>query len=116
MEPNTQNILFELKQVVGRLAATPSEQVEYLATLGVLPSADELALEFDDVVALLPRLVDEGNLTPERYEAIEALRRKLSEMSNRQDVWTEVSLRSHPDWAEVRRLALVVIDKMDGAW
>jgi hypothetical protein len=109
-------ILLDLKQVIGRLAASASEQVRYLAELGVLPSVDELALEFEDVVVLLPRLLEDGNLNREQYQSIDALRRKLSGMSNKQDLWTEASLRSHSCWKEVRRLARVVINKMQGFW
>ena len=112
MEPTIENLLLDLKEVIGRLAAPPAEQVEYLANLGALPSADELALEFDDVAVLVPRLVERGGLTREQHQAIDTLARMLSEMSNNEDVWTEASLWVHPVWAEVRGLASVVLQKI----
>ena len=110
MQPN--KILLELQNVLARLAAPASEQISYLQKLKVLPSIDELALEFDDTFVLVPQLIDERQLTQEQAETMYALDRKLSEMSNEQSLWTTTALREHPDWAEVRRLAAIGVHKM----
>jgi hypothetical protein len=51
------------------LAAGPEEQIIYLAYLGVPGTVDELALQFDDSMPMLPQLrthglVSEGVLKP----------------------------------------------------
>ncbi|MFN8526679.1 MAG: hypothetical protein U0821_26545 [Chloroflexota bacterium] len=69
-------------------------------------SADELALQFDDVIGLVPQLVDQGMLSPEFATVAAAIDRRLDEMSHRSDksVWTIGALGGE-DWRIVRELA-----------
>lgn len=75
--------------------------------LSVAPSADELALELDDLLYLVPQLVREGRLDEEGSEAIHALSRKRAGMSRTAiaDLWTEEALFAREEWLDVRRLA-----------
>ena len=95
-----------------RLAAPAWEQRSYLASLGVLPLVDELALEFDDLVAFVPRLLEDGHLTRRQAEAIYAVDHKLTEMSRPDGPWDEADLGNHPDWADVRSLANAAIRQL----
>ncbi len=97
--------LFDLQVVLARLAAPATEQRSYLEKLGVSPSLDELALEFDDVMALVPQLLKEGHLTDAQVETMHAVDRKLSEMSNHPLLWEVKALAKHPDWEEIRNIA-----------
>ena len=89
--------LIVLCDALKRLAAPSWEQRSYLASLGVLPLVDELALEFDDLVAFVPQLLEAGHLTPQQAEAIYAVDRKLTEKSRPDGPWDEADLRNHPD-------------------
>jgi len=103
----------ELYHALRRLADPASDQIDYLRQLdqdlpkGLLPSIDEIALEFDDVVFLARAFLERGDITPEKAEAIYAVDRKLSAMSgaDHADLWTPEALESSDAWADVRRLA-----------
>ncbi|KJK48095.1 hypothetical protein UK23_18095 [Lentzea aerocolonigenes] len=86
------------RDAVHHLAMPASQQVEYLRSIGTAPSADELALEFDDVKHLCPD--DPAAMT--LSERIDAL---LEAMSGPGPVWHTDSLATSAQWAEVRTLA-----------
>ena len=100
-------VVEELCQVLVRLASPSQAQIDYLQHLGVAPLADELALEFHDLYLLVPQLAAQRVLTHQQRNAVDAVSRKLDDMSTCQDtsLWMEDALRSHPDWVEMRRLA-----------
>ncbi len=102
-------VVEELRQVLVRLASPSQAQIDYLQHLGVAPLADELALEFHDLYLLVPQLAAQKVLTHQQSKAVDAVSRKLDDMSTCQDPsrWMEDALRSHPDWVEVRRLAAI---------
>ncbi|MET9632101.1 hypothetical protein ABZX92_32035 [Lentzea sp. NPDC006480] len=87
-----------LREAVSWLAAPAEEQLAYLKSIGTAPSADELALEFDDVKHLCPDEPAAAALTG-RIDAL------LDAMSGPGPVWHTDSLATSPQWAEVRRLA-----------
>lgn len=105
MVAQSEKVLASLQDVLARLAAPASAQIAYLQDLGVTPSIDELALEFDDIAVLVPELVENGRLTREQVETVMALDRTLQAMSGIDDLWNDAALRSDPRWAEVRELA-----------
>src|SRR5215831_2195645 len=102
-------VVDELCQILERLASPPQAQIDYLQHLGVAPLADELALEFHDLYLLVPQLAAQRVLTHQQHKAVDAVSRKLDDMSTCQDphLWTEDALQSHADWVEVRRLAAI---------
>ncbi len=99
--------LAELSDTLKHLAAPASEQVAYLRKVGALPLVDELALEYDNVVRLVPELVQKGFISPRQAALMDAVSRKISEMSHRHEesLWLEDALHTREDWEEVRRLA-----------
>ena len=102
-------VVEELRQVLVRLASPSQAQIDYLQHLGVAPLADELALEFHDLYLLVPQLAAQKVLTHQQSKAVDAVSRKLDDMSTCQDtsLWMADALRGHPDWVEVRRLAAI---------
>lgn len=98
-------VLLDLQSALAKLAAPATEQIAHLKKLELLPSVDELALEFDDLVGLVPQLVAQGCLTQEQAERLRGLDQILTEMSGSDDLWTENALREREIWQEVRRLA-----------
>ncbi len=106
----SQRCLGELTNILIRLAAPASHQVEYLRKMNVLPLVDELALEFYDLVLLIPQLIANSGLTQEQGANVYAVDRKLGEMSERKDLWRVESLTRAPHWDEVRKLAGVAIE------
>jgi hypothetical protein len=110
-------VVEELCQVLGRLASPSQAQIDYLQHLGVAPLADELALEFHDLYLLVPQLAGQRVLTHRQSKAVEAVSRKLDDMSACQEprLWVEDALWSHPDWVEVRRLAAIAAKALRSA-
>ena len=101
----------ELFKALGRLAAPAADQIAYLQRLGTAPSADELALELDDVVFLLPKLLDEGRITWQQADLTRTIERKLLAMSGEQrsHLWTVEALVTAEEWEDVRRLAAAAL-------
>ena len=87
------------------LAAPAKDQIAHLDGLGVLPSIDELALEFDDAAAYVPELVARGQLAPADADRIASIDHLLAQMSDQEEIWTTEALQAHPAWEEVRKLA-----------
>ena len=87
------------------LAATPTEQITYLADLGVPGGIDELALQFDDAMPMLPQLLTEGLVPEEAGAALTAVDAALTALNDGPDeLWSEEGLAA-PAWQTVRTLA-----------
>lgn len=106
--------LSTLTDAVRVLAAPASEQLDHLRRLGVLPSVDELALEFDDAFPPPPQLAASGFISPEAQGHLEALSHMLEKMSGYDPEWETPALEDSPAWAEVRRLAQLALDGETG--
>lgn len=100
----------EFRKTVERLAASAQEQEAYLRRLGTAPSADELALEFSDVL-----MVERENLDEATRKAALILDRHLTEFSGpeKAELWTVAALHEAFEWARVRQLATEVLQRMD---
>lgn len=100
-----QALLDQLVVAISRLARPPESQIAYLETLGTWPSADELALELDDVAGEV--LGPPALLSEHQKSVVRALDKQLGEMSgsDRAELWSEEALRTSPEWERVRSLA-----------
>ena len=105
----------ELYQCVERLSWSSEKQVEYLRNLGLLPLVDELALEFDDVVGLVPQYVNEGRLSNVQADSIYRLDDLLNTMSGKDNahLWTEEALVNNELWNTVREHAKHALKLLD---
>lgn len=92
-----------LVESLGRLAAPPSEQIEYLTTLGVADLVDELALEFDSYYRPCTRQLE--RTSPDAAVACREIDRMLS---SRRLGWYFVDLDS-PEWEAIRAVAKVAV-------
>jgi hypothetical protein len=61
-----ETLVILLQEALKWLAEPYARQADHLKNLGVWPSTDELALELDDVVQLVPEAVGRGELSRER--------------------------------------------------
>jgi len=88
------------------LSSTSEVQLSYLESIGDAP-IDELALEFDEVMLLVPQMVHAGEVTPLLRDSINLLNTKLNQLSDEKTVnyWTEQSLVSSAEWEEIRVIA-----------
>jgi hypothetical protein len=105
-ENNGTEALERLVAVLERLSAPPVEQESYLRSLG-LCNADELALDFDDLLfAVTPvlRRLEHGRAAAEKLAKLDG---ELNAMSypGRSGLWTFDALQTSPRWEAVRKLA-----------
>lgn len=102
--------LAELYQALQRLASPAVQQRAYLRQLGDV-DADELALEFDDIVGTVKALVDAGRITPQLGDAIVAVDQQLATMSREdsEGLWHAEALEESPAWTRVRELAAAAL-------
>jgi hypothetical protein len=96
-----------LAAALANLAMPADAQIEYLEALGVAPSADELALEFEDAVFGL-------QVAAEAREFVAAVDAQLDRMSDQGEanLWEFNALRKSAEWREVRRLATLALDAL----
>lgn len=91
---------------VRRLALPAAAQRNYLEAIGTAPSADELALEFDDVRPHLTGLDPEAVVLVDRIDAL------LDSMSGPSPLWHVDALERSPQWASLRVLAVELLRLM----
>jgi hypothetical protein len=89
-------------------------QTRWLRNLGVYPSADELAFEFDDGFRLVPSFTERGWLNDGALPALAQLDDQLAAMSGEQnaELWHVAALASSAEWEHVRvpaRAALILL-------
>jgi hypothetical protein len=100
-------MLANFLRAIARLALPASTQIDYLRAIGAAPSADEMALEFNEGFVLVPQFVDAGWLSASDTEALRELHKILAEMSGSEqaELWTEDALRNASAWENVRTVA-----------
>ncbi len=112
----TETLYTNLKGSIERLTWTAEQQVAYLdSILGHMTAAedasgygnDELALELEDNLFILPNLLDAGLVKMETVDLIKPLDIFLEENSGQEnaDFWARDALYHDERWNEVRRLA-----------
>jgi hypothetical protein len=103
--------LARLATAVQHLAADADAQQAYLQNLGTPDSADELALEFDDLYRPLLSRIDEFDVPPLVAEKLAQLDSRLREMSGPEqfELWTPAALRTAEAWRMVRASAADVL-------
>ena len=110
------DIRTRLAMIVRNLAAPAEAQIAYLRGLGVAPSADELALELADEMALVPAAVEASELSSEEVEALVQLDDMLGRMSGESNaaLWKVDALRHADEWRDVRMLARHALSLLEG--
>lgn len=92
-----------LVEAVAILAAPAESQLAWLASIGTRPSADELALEFDDWYQLVPQMETLGVVSRRAVVLAAALSQALSDIGDEQ--WDEAALGAAAAWDHVRHSA-----------
>ena len=97
----------QLIAALTRLALPASEQARYLTEIGTAPSTDELALELDDFVPMLPTAVRDGALSETQALAIKNVSDYVDSFSGPENapLWEMSELYRARQWEELRRLA-----------
>jgi hypothetical protein len=101
----------QLTAALTRLALPASEQVHYLEEIGTAPNTDELALELDDFIPMLPTAVRDGTLSKGQALAIKKVSDYVDSFSGPENaaLWETSELYSAPQWEELRRLSATAL-------
>lgn len=107
-----QRLLEQLIVAISRLARPAESQIAYLEALGLGTTADELALELDDVAEAA--LAAPGLLSQRQRSLVSSLDAQLREMSGPEhtELWSRQALRSSPAWSEIRTQARVALREL----
>ncbi len=92
------------------LAASADEQVQALPNYVCV--TDEVISNFSDAYLLVDQLERAGLVDAAAADALKAVDDHLERMPEDDALAESVSLKSHPFWAEARRLALVALAAM----
>lgn len=107
---------------------TPTEQLKWILQALAQPAnvqitlypdfaetADELALEFEEVITTIRESGAWDTLTPQQTKPLAELDHTLDQMSGEENehFWTNEALRSDAAWEEIRELALTTLLVMD---
>jgi hypothetical protein len=102
----------ELVRVLRNLSAAPDAQQLYLEQLGTAPQADELALEFSDVLGLYMRRV--SPLLQDQLRELDQLLESMSGPVNA-GLWTTEALHRSSQWADVRLRAARILESLESS-
>lgn len=104
-----------LRQSLQHLAWSAAEQREYLTSLGVAPSIDELALEFDDAIGPVKAVMADRDFPDDLRAVLTRIDSILDEVSKppaSATTWGWADLDRDYPWRELRRLARLAIEKL----
>ncbi len=106
-------LLGSLVRSVALLSLPSDDQILWLNSLGlgVAEYADELASELEAGAVLVQQFESLGWVSTEACRAVQNLDAALAENSEREhgEFWRLESLRDSPEWARIRRLAVVAL-------
>lgn len=109
-EVNLAGFAHRLRLTTEILAADATRQLAHLHGLGLVGLVDELALQFDDALVLLPRLSSERLVSEQAAAAVRKVDAHLAQMSTcSAEVWSEEAVKSSPEWGRVRELAAAAL-------
>ncbi|GIF04731.1 hypothetical protein Asi03nite_22690 [Actinoplanes siamensis] len=79
-----------------------------------IPLADELALEFDDGLRLVPTFIERGWISASALPVLTELENQLRAMSGEQNasLWEPDAVTSRPEWHRVRVLARATLTQL----
>lgn len=98
------NLREMLVAALERLSEPAPRQIQWLSERQ-LSLADELALEFDDVMPTVAELVELGVVAHSAEAALHAVDSSLEQLSEDESKWDLNALTVDPEWAEVRHRA-----------
>ncbi|WJV45853.1 hypothetical protein [Streptomyces flavofungini] len=97
------------------LSAEPDRQAAYLQASGV--GADEILLQFDDVLHVARARVGDRSLSHEEYLMLQSVDGRADSVSaGSEPIWTEVALEEAVEWRELRAAARVAKASLERSW
>ena len=95
-----------LTAAIKALAMSPAEQIKYVDS-ELMHHPEELALQFEDAVVMVPQLLQEGVIRPNILGIVADIGGIFDTHSGLEgsQFWTEQAISVDPDWQRIRDLA-----------
>lgn len=101
--------------VLDLLGADPDRQAAYLQASRV--EADEILLQFDDVLHVARARVGDGSLKREDLHLIESVNESVDAVSEGpESIWAAAGLEEAAEWRELRAAARAVRTGLERSW
>lgn len=101
--------------VLDLLSADSDRQVAYLQASGV--EADEMLLQFDDVLHVARAREADGSLKHEDYLLLQSVNDSANSVSaGPGSIWTEGALEEAAEWEELRAASRVAKSRLGRSW
>jgi len=101
--------------VLGLLSATPERQAVYLQESGV--GADEILLQFDDVLHVARARISDGSLKQEDYLLLQGVNERVDSVNACPDsIWADAALEEAAEWRELQIVAGAVKLSLERSW
>ncbi|MEU1296351.1 hypothetical protein ABZ439_28475 [Streptomyces sp. NPDC005840] len=101
--------------VLGLLSAEPDRQAAYLQASGV--GADEILLQFDDVLHVARARVGDHSLSHEEYLLLQSVDERADSVSaGPESIWAEIALEEAAEWRELRAAARAAKSSLERSW
>ncbi len=116
MEAPTPRSLVAFVRSIAVLALPAEAQLAWAGQLldQEVPLVDELALEFDDGLRLVPTFIERDWISASALPGLTELDNQLNAMSGEQNasLWEPDAVTSSPDWHRVRALARAALTQV----
>lgn len=101
--------------VLDLLGADSDRQAAYLQDSGV--EADEILLQFDDVLHVARARVDDGSLRREDYLLLQPVSERAEAVNaGSESIWAAGALEEAVEWRELRVAARVAKSNLESSW
>ncbi|MFD5570286.1 hypothetical protein [Streptomyces cadmiisoli] len=101
--------------VVDLLGADPDRQTAFMQESRV--GADEILLQFDDLLHVASARADDGSLKHEDHLLIKSIKEGTAAVSNGPDsIWTVEAIEESAEWRDLRVVARVAKARLERSW
>ena len=98
-------------QIVRQLSASAEEQIKMLRGFVV---TDEIALDFSDTgIPYARELLEYGWITQDQFDMAQNIDKKLDEMSQKKELWSDAALISSIEWDTCRKCGMDLLHTLE---
>ena len=98
-------------EIVRQLSLSAEDQIQKLKGTVV---SDEIASDFSDVgMPYAEKLFRGGWITEEQFRLAQNIKKKLEDMTKKQELWNNNALSTAKEWADCRKLGMNLLQTLE---
>ena len=98
-------------EIVRQLSLSADDQIQKLKGTVV---SDEIASDFSDVgMPYAEKLFRGGWITEEQFRLAQNIKKKLEDMTKKQELWNNNALSTAKEWADCRKLGMKLLQTLE---